>query len=82
MTSCTVTAGLLVGTRRVYAIQAVTKHSSPQGSYRCYVRNRPSNQGNMAEQPMDYSKWSNENLIERVTQLERQLKEQTEKYLF
>ncbi|KAA6414538.1 MAG: pseudouridylate synthase 3 [Lasallia pustulata] len=34
----------------------------------------------MAEQPVDYSRWSNENLIERVSQLERQLKEQTAKY--
>ena len=36
----------------------------------------------MAEQLTDYAKWSNESLIERVAQLERQLKEQTAMYLF
>lgn len=70
---------MLVVARRARAIKTVAKRCSCRGTYRCYVRKGLSNQGKMAEQPVDYSRWSNENLIERVSQLERQLKEQTAK---
>lgn len=76
-----VTLGMLVVARGRRAIQAVATQYLLRGPHRCYRRNRQPHQVEMAEQPTDYSKWSNEKLIDRVTQLERRLAEQTAKYV-
>lgn len=72
---------MLVVARGRRAIQAVATQYLLRGSHRCYRKNRQSEQAMMAEQAIDYSEWSNEKLVDRVTQLERQLAEQTAKFV-